>query len=180
MDLNVVDFEVQEAVAVVTMNHAPVNALGVLFTVSIGEFVFDPSDPAGSLAAAAATTAELEALPGVRDVFSLVDLAAALGPDGFEGVLSGEVESPIGGMTSADGLRFMLLPSDFSTDDLRGWLDFADENDNVTVITGMPVLWDEMARLILGAQVWSVVAALGLLMAMLMLTYRRLRPTLAR
>jgi predicted RND superfamily exporter protein len=145
----------------------------------IGEFVFDPSDPAGSLAAAAATSAELEALPGVRDVFSLVDLAAALPQDGLEGILRGEVESPIGGMTSADGLRFMLLPSDFSTDDLRGWLDFADENDNVRVITGMPVLWDEMARLIIGAQVWSVVAALALLMAMLLLTYRRLRPTLA-
>jgi predicted RND superfamily exporter protein len=145
----------------------------------IGEFTFDPTDPEGSLAAAAATTVELEALPGVRDVFSLVDLAAALPPDGLAGILSGEIESPIGGMTSADGLRFMLLPTDFTTDDLRGWLEFADENENVTVITGMPVLWDEMARLILNAQVWSVAAALALLMGMLLLTYRRLRPTLA-
>jgi predicted RND superfamily exporter protein len=145
----------------------------------IGEFVFDPTDPQGSLRAAAAVTEEIEALPGVRSVFSLVDLAAALPPDAVAGVIGGTVASPIGDMVSADGLRFMLLPGEFDSDDLRGWLDFVDESDEVRILTGLPVLWDEMARLILGAQVWSVVAALSLLTVMLLLAYRRVRPTLA-
>ena len=54
------------------------------------------------------------------------------------------------------------MPSDFTTDDLRGWLDFVDDREEVTIITGLPVLWDEMARLIVRAQVWSVVTALVL------------------
>jgi predicted RND superfamily exporter protein len=145
----------------------------------IGEFAFDPSDPQTSLATAALATAELEALPGVRSVFSVVDLAAALPPSAVEGVMSGSIESPIGGLVSSDGLRFMLLPDDFTADDLRGWLDFAESSDDVTIITGLPVLWDELARLILGAQIWSVIAALALLTIMLLLAYRKLRPTIA-
>jgi uncharacterized protein len=143
-----------------------------------GEFVFDPADPGGSLAAAAAASAELEALPGVRSVFSAVDLAAALPPEAVEAALSGDTELPVGGLVSEDGLRFLLLPEDFSTADLRGWLDFAERNETVRVITGVPVLWDEMARLVVQAQVWSVAAALGLVALMLLVTYRRLRPTL--
>jgi predicted RND superfamily exporter protein len=145
----------------------------------IGEFAFDAADPLGSLAEAAAASARLEALPGVRDVFSMVDLAATLPPETIQSMMTGQTTSPIGDLASADGLRFMLLPGDFTADDLRGWLDFADEDDTVRIVTGMPVLWDEMARLILRAQVWSVVAALGLLVVMLLLAYRRLRPTLA-
>ena len=47
-------------------------------------------------------------------------------------------------VVSGDGLRFMLLPSNFSTDDLRAWLTFADETPEIRVLTGMPVVWDEM------------------------------------
>lgn len=142
-----------------------------------GEFAFDPADPQGSLRAAAAAAAELEALPGVRDVFSAVDLAAVLPPETLSAALTGERELPVGGLVSSDGLRFMLLPGAFTTEDLRGWLDFADRTDEVRIITGLPVLWDEMARLILRAQIWSVVAALGLVALMLYATYRRVRMT---
>ena len=143
-----------------------------------GEFAFDPSDPEGSLARVASASAELEQLPGVRTVFSLADLAGSLPPDAVQGVISGEQTSPIGDLVSEDGLRFLMLPEDFSTDDLRGWLDYVDENDDVRIITGLPVLWDEMARLILRAQIWSVLAALGLVFVLLLATYRKLRPTL--
>jgi predicted RND superfamily exporter protein len=145
----------------------------------IGEFAFDRADPQGSLAIAAASSAELEALPGVGAVFSLVDLAEALPPETTANILSGSIASPIGDLVSDDGLRFMLLPANFTSDDLRGWLDYVEASDDVRVITGLPVLWDELARLILGAQVWSVVAALVLLSVMLLLAYRKLRPTLA-
>jgi predicted RND superfamily exporter protein len=143
-----------------------------------GEFAFDPADPTGSLQRATQASAELEALPGVRSVFSPVDLAAALPPEAFAAAITGGADLPVGDMVSADGLRFLLLPGDFTTSDLRGWLDYADSSDTVRIITGLPVLWDEMARLILGAQVWSVLAALGLVAVMLFVTYRRLRPTL--
>ncbi|HEY5684242.1 MAG TPA: MMPL family transporter [Acidimicrobiia bacterium] len=143
-----------------------------------GEFAFDPSDPQRSLQAATAASSELEALPGVRAVFSAIDLASALPPDTVASALSGSGNLPIGDLVSEDGLRFLLLPEQFSTEDLRGWLDFADQNETVRIITGLPVLWDEMARLILRAQVGSVIAALVLVALMLFVTYRRIRPTL--
>ena len=140
----------------------------------IGEFAFDPTEPDASLAAARRATTDLEALPGVRAVVSVVDLA-----DAAPGAIGGDFVSPIGDLVSADGLRFMLLPGDFDEEDLATWLDYAEESDTVNVITGLPVLWDELARLILNAQLWSVVAALFLLTVLLLAAYRRLRPTLA-
>lgn len=143
----------------------------------VGEFAFDPSDPQASLARAAAASDEIEALPGVRAVFSLVDIAALMPPESAAAALSGEVDLPVGDMVSEDGLRFMLLPSEFTGDDLQGWLDFTDESEDVRIITGLPVLWDEMARLVLSAQIWSVVVALALVAIMLFATYRNLRQT---
>jgi predicted RND superfamily exporter protein len=144
----------------------------------MGEFAYDPSDGSGSLATAGAISTELEALPGVRNVFSVADLAAALPPQQLEAVLAGTVELPLGDMVSADGLRFMLLPSDFTTDDLQSWLDFVEARDEVTVLTGMPVVWDEIARLVLQAQVVSLIVAFVLVAVMLALAYRQLRQTL--
>ncbi len=145
----------------------------------IGEFAFDPADPGGSLARIETTSRDLEALPGVRTVFSAADLASSLPPQAMAGILSGAQESPIGKMASADGLRFLLLPSNFDTAELRGWVDYAAHNDEIRVLTGLPILWDEIARLVLRAQIWSVLSALILVTLMLGMTYRKLRPTLA-
>ncbi len=139
----------------------------------VGEFVLDPADPGGSLEAARLASDELEALPGVRKVFSLADLGASVPPEAIA-----SVDLPIGEMVSDDGLRFMLLPADYSPSDLRAWLDHVENSDGIRVLTGVPVLWDEMARLILRAQIGSVIAALVLVALMLWFTYRRLRPTL--
>jgi predicted RND superfamily exporter protein len=81
-------------------------------------------------------------------------------------------------MVSEDGLRFMLLPQDFTTDDLRSWLTFAEEREEIRVLTGMPVVWDEIARLVLQAQATSLVVAFALVALMLMLAYRSLRETI--
>jgi predicted RND superfamily exporter protein len=141
----------------------------------VGEFAFDRSDPQGSLEAARVASTELEALPGVRSVFSAVDLAAAVP---IESLLAGDGALPVEDFVSEDGLRFMLLPADYGEAELQGWLEYAESSEEVTVITGLPVLWDEIARLILRAQIWSVVAALALVALMLLVTYRKLRPTL--
>ncbi|MCP3974422.1 MAG: MMPL family transporter [bacterium] len=144
----------------------------------IGEFAFNPANGAAGLATADAVSAEMESLPGVRSVFSVADLAAALPPDQLEAVVAGTVDLPLGKMVSDDGLRFMLLPSDFTTEDLRTWIDFAENRDEVTALTGMPVVWDEIARLVLRAQVVSLIVAIILVAIMLALAYRRLRQTL--
>ncbi len=144
----------------------------------VGEFAFDQSNPQASLLEVQAAEADLESLPGVRAVFSAIDIVAALPPETGTAALTGQADLPVGDLISEDGLRFLLLPSNFTSDDLRGWLDFVDERSEVTIITGLPVLWDEMARLIIGAQVWSVVTALALVAILLFATYRRLRPTL--
>ena len=145
----------------------------------IGEFVFDPAAGPGQLERIEQVSRDLEALPGIRTVFSVADIAAAVGPDQVAGLLAGEVSLPLGEMVSDDGLRFMVLPGGFTTDDLRGWLDFADETEEIRTLSGMPVLWDEIARLVLRAQVFSLAAAFALVTIMLLLAYRRLRETLA-
>ena len=144
----------------------------------MGEFVFDPAQGASQLGQLSAVSAELEGLPGVREVFSVADVADSLPPAQVDAVLSGDVTLPMGKMVSDDGLRFMLLPSGFTTDDLRSWLTFADETPEIRELTGMPVVWDEIARLVLRAQVVSLVVAFAMVLAMLALAYRRLRETL--
>ena len=143
-----------------------------------GEFVFDPANPEESIVAITAVSADLEALDGVRRVFSVADVAVALPPDQLAAVLAGQVDLPVGDMVSDDGLRFLLLPADFTTENLERWLAFADERDEIRVLTGMPVVWDEIARLVLRAQATSLIVAYVLVAAMLAVAYRRLRETL--
>lgn len=144
----------------------------------IGEFRFDPAQPEASIAAAQQATADLEALPGVRTVFSIASLTESLTPDQLRDVASGEIALPLGSMSSADGLRFLLLPARFVTEDLESWLAYADTSDPVAVLTGMPVVWDEIARLVLNAQATSLVVAYILMIIMLVVAYRSVRETL--
>jgi predicted RND superfamily exporter protein len=144
----------------------------------IGEFVFDPAEGAAQLDALNAVSTEFEALAGVREVFSVADVATSLPPAQVDAVLAGEVTLPMGKMVSDDGLRFMLLPSGFTTEDLRSWLTFAEETPEIRALTGMPVVWDEIARLVLRAQVVSLAVAFVMVVGMLALAYRRLRETL--
>ncbi len=143
-----------------------------------GEFAFDPRDPGASIAAAQRATADLEQLPGVRTVFSVASLAGSLTQDQLEAVTSGAIDLPLGRMVSDDGLRFILLPEGFETDDLVAWREYADASDTVVVLTGMPVVWDEIARLVIRAQATSLVVAFILVATMLAVSYRRVRETL--
>ena len=144
----------------------------------IGEFAFDRSTGLAGLAPVAELSRDLEQLPGVRTVFSLADLQGVVPDAQLLGALSGETPLPLGQMASDDGLRFMLLPGAFETVDLQGWLDFAATNEEIRILTGMPVIWDEVARLVLRAQFISLAVAYGLVTLMLALAYRKLRQTL--
>ncbi|MEA2002411.1 MAG: MMPL family transporter [Actinomycetota bacterium] len=143
----------------------------------MGEFVFDPAEGAGQLERLAAISADLEELSGVREVFSVADFVGSMPAGQLDAVLAGDVDLPVGIMVSSDGLRFMLLPSGFGTDDLQSWLAFADETPEIRHLTGMPVVWDEIARLVLRAQVISLAVAFLLVAVMLAVAYRRIRET---
>ena len=144
----------------------------------MGEFVYDPDAGPAQLDRIADISAALEDRPGVREVFSVVDVAPALSDQQLAAVLTGELVLPVGDLVSDDGLRFMLLPSNFSTDDLQQWLAFAEATPEIRELTGMPVVWDEIARLVLNAQFVSLIVAFVLVTAMLFLSYRKLRQTL--
>ena len=144
----------------------------------VGEFVFDPAEPEESLSRARATSNDLEQLDGVREVFSVAELADQLPPDQLDAVLTGQQPLALGRMASGDGLRFLLLPSAFTTDDLNGWLSFAEQRDEIRVLTGLPVVWDEIARLVLSAQSTSLIVAYLLVAALLAFAYRRWWQTL--
>lgn len=145
----------------------------------MGEFAFDPAAGAGQLDAIREVSRDLEALPGIRTVFSAADLIGLMPDDQVATILSGEADLPLGDMVSDDGLRFIVLPGDFESDDLQGWLDFAESRDEITILSGMPVIWDEIARLVLRAQFFSLIAAFILVALMLLASYRRIRETLA-
>ena len=144
-----------------------------------GEFAYDPATGVAGLAEVRAAAEVLEAQPGVRRVFSVADLAGPTGsPELAAGVLAGQVTVPLGDLVSDDGLRFVLFPGEFDSDDLQGWLEVVEQDDRINVLTGMPVVWDEIARLVLRAQVVSVAVAFVLVAIMLFAAYRRVRETL--
>jgi len=145
----------------------------------MGEFTFDPGAGVEQLDSIRQISREMEALPGIRTVFSAADLIGLMPEEQIAGVLAGDVDLPLGDMISEDGLRFMVLPGDFNSDDLHGWLDFAEDTPEITVLSGMPVLWDEIARLVVRAQFFSLLAAFALVAIMLFASYRRIRETLA-
>ncbi|MEA3503355.1 MAG: MMPL family transporter [Actinomycetota bacterium] len=143
-----------------------------------GEFVLEPSEGLDGIAHIAQISREFEELPGVQRVFSVADVAATLSPEELMQLASGGVTLPLGKMVSADGLRFILFPSDFTTDDLRGWVEFAETTPEIRTLTGMPIIWDQIARLVLRAQMTSIVVAFILVALLLALSYRNLRETL--
>ena len=53
----------------------------------MGEFAFDPTAGPQQLARLEAVSADLEALPGIREVFSVADLAASLPPEQLQALL---------------------------------------------------------------------------------------------
>ena len=144
----------------------------------VGEFAFDPSDPMGSLADAKAATAAMELLPSVRSVVSVASLADALPPEQVAGVLSGDIDLPTGKMVSEDGLRFMVLTQELDSAGLDDLAEIVESEPAITSLTGLTVIWDAMAGLVLKAQIWSVATALVLVGIMLFATYRKLRLTL--
>ncbi len=143
-----------------------------------GEFVFEPSQGVDGLEQITVVSRALEDLPGIRSVFSIADVAASLNQEEIMALVAGGFDFPLGDMVSADGLRFMVFPEAFSTQDLERWVAFAEETPEIRTLSGMPIVWDEIARLVLKAQMISIVVAFILVALMLAIAYRNIRETL--
>lgn len=143
-----------------------------------GEFVFEPAQGLAGLDQVTTVSREFEQLPGIQRVFSAADVAAVLSPEEMRALVTGGTTFPFGDMVSADGLRFMVFPSDFTTADLETWVTFAEEKPEIRTLTGMPIVWDEIARLVLNAQLTSIIVAFVLVSLMLLIAYRNIRETL--
>jgi predicted RND superfamily exporter protein len=135
---------------------------------------------------------ELEKLPGIRSVFSVFDLIVginrmATGVDAYpeNTVLIRTMLSDIGSgqqaaWVSGDGFKMVIKTEELDTDDIARLNEFvAGHHDTIRVITGMPILFNEMNSLVFKSQVQSLLLALVLIFIMLWATLRRVTAALA-
>ena len=133
---------------------------------------------------------DLERLPGIHSVVSLFDIVGSAGeemtgqhgypesPAVVDNILRHMDDEDLEAWFSDDGLRMMIKIDDLDSVDI-GLLDsFVAEHPEITAITGMPVLFDEMNRLVVQSQVRSLGLALVLIFIMLLVTIRKLRAAL--
>ena len=143
-----------------------------------GEFALDRGgDVDAQLTQLRSLSRDLEALAGVWRVFSVADIAEQVPASQRDPLLSGEITPPLGPMVSEDGIRFVLFPETFDSDDLQGWLAFTESAPEIRILTGTPILFDEMGRVVLNAQRTPLITALVLVALMLLLAYRRVGQT---
>ena len=138
------------------------------------------------------TERELENVPGIKSAFSIFDLLKGINlmatsvdayPDNpvFTRMILTQVSSDDQRTwISEDGFRMMVRTEGLTSDDIENLDQFVDEhNDVIRIVTGMPVLFDEMNRLVVKSQIQSLALALGLIFIMLWLTLRRITAALA-
>ena len=138
------------------------------------------------------TERQLESVPGIKSAFSIFDLLV-----GINRMATGEDAYPenptftrmmllqLGGedlrsWASDDGFRMIVRTEGLSAEDIGNLEEFiAGHDDTIRIITGMPVLFNEMNRLVVQSQVQSLALALALIFIMLWVTLRRITAALA-
>ena len=136
------------------------------------------------------TERELERLPGVQSAVSIFDMITGInemitGRDDYpesplvvERLLMRIDDEDLETWVSDDGLRMMIRTEALSSDDMGRLEDFVGEHPDIRLITGMPVLFNEMNRLVVQSQIRSLGLALVLIFIMLLVTIRKLRAAL--
>ena len=138
------------------------------------------------------TERELENVPGIKGAFSIFDLLQginriAIGVDAYpdnpaftQMMLSQISSSNQRTWISADGFRIIVRTEGLTSDDIDNLEQFVVEhNDVIRIVTGMPVLFDEMNQLVVKSQIQSLALALVLIFIMLWVTLRRITAALA-
>ena len=128
---------------------------------------------------------DMERLPGVKSVLSIFDMVA-----GINEMATGRDEYPESpriiqrflrqiddedpaSWVSDDGLRMMIRTEDLESVDMDKLGIFVAEHPEIRLISGMPVLFEEMNRLVAQSQIRSLGLALALIFIMLLVTIRR-------
>lgn len=136
------------------------------------------------------TERELEDISGISSVFSVFDLIKGInkmttGQDAYpqnpaliQGLLAQLGDDGVSWI-SADGFRVMIKTQDFTTDDIDELNAFVNSNESIRIITGLPLLFDEMNNLVVKSQIQSLGLALVIIFIMLWITLRRLTAALA-
>jgi predicted RND superfamily exporter protein len=73
----------------------------------------------------------------------------------------------------------LIKTQDFTNEDTDSIKEFVQDNDDIRIITGLPVLFNEMNNLIVKSQVQSLALALGVVFLMLWITLRRITAAIA-
>ncbi|MFC2056958.1 RND family transporter [Chloroflexota bacterium] len=133
---------------------------------------------------------ELERLPGIESAFSLFDIVAnasemMTGRDDYpeipgliQRILMQMDDEDLETWVSDDGLRMMIKTDDLESLDIDMLEDFITAHPEIRVVTGMPVLFDEMNKLVVESQIRSLGLALVLIFIMLLVTIRKVKAAL--
>jgi predicted RND superfamily exporter protein len=128
---------------------------------------------------------ELERLPGIESAVSLFDMVASINemitgqtdypqnPRFIQRLLRQIDDEDLETWVSDDGLRMMIRTEDIGSIDIDRLEEFVAEHPDIRTITGMPVLFDEMNKLVVQSQIRSLGLALVLIFIMLLVTIRR-------
>ncbi len=132
------------------------------------------------------TERELERLPGVQSAVSLFDMISRInemitGRDDYpesprliQRLLRQIDDEDLETWVSDDGLRMMIKTEDLVSLDMDRLENFVAEHPVIRGISGMPVLFDEMNKLVVQSQIRSLGLALALVFIMLLVTIRKL------
>ena len=133
---------------------------------------------------------ELERLPGIESAFSLFDMVANInkmmtGQDDYpenprfiQRLLMQIDDEDLETWVSDDGFRMMIRTDDLESLDIDRLDDFTAAHPDIRLVTGMPVLFDEMNKLVVESQIRSLGLALVLIFIMLLVTIRKIKAAL--
>jgi len=133
---------------------------------------------------------ELERLPGIESAFSLFDIVANINkmmtgqddypenPHFIQRLLMQIDDEDLETWVSDDGLRMMIRTDNIESLDIDKLDDFTTAHPDIRLVTGMPVLFDEMNKLVVESQIRSLGLALVLIFVMLSVTIRKVKAAL--
>jgi len=133
---------------------------------------------------------ELERFPGIESAFSLFDIVAnsnelITGRSGYpenpgfiHRLVTQMDNEDLKSLVSDDGFRMIIKTDDLDTLDMDKLEEFINSHPEIRTVTGMPVLFDEMNKLVVESQIQSLGLALVLIFIMLLVTIRRLKAAL--
>ena len=135
---------------------------------------------------------ELEGLPSIKSAFSVFDLVKT-----FNEMITGQDVYPEDPMilqeyiseanlkeldtwVSSDGYRMLIRTGELSTHDIARLEGFVEENnETIRLITGIPIIFEDMNKLVTQSQIRSLALAFGLILLVLLVFLRKLGAALA-